>query len=70
MGSRPAPRRIPAGPVLLGVLGAASAMLGFMLAPLITVPVVQRRYAILGFVLLAAGVAMLLSAIVWARRSV
>ena len=68
--SRPQPRRVSAGAVLLGVLGAACAMLGFMLAPLITVPVVQRKYAVLGFALLAAGVVMLLAAFAWGRRSV
>ena len=67
---RPAPRRVPAGAVLLGILGAACAMLGFMLAPLITVPVVQRKYAVLGFALLGAGVAMLLAAFARGRRSV
>ena len=62
------PRRVPAGAVLTGTLGAALAMLGVILAFLFTVPVVQRRYALLGVALIAIGCALLLAAWAYGRR--
>ena len=65
---RSEPHRVPAGAVLAGTLGAALVMLGVVLAALFAVPVVQKKFAVLGVALIVVGGGIFVAAWACGRR--
>lgn len=59
-------RRYSGRAALVGVLGVALILIGSMLVAMLDAPVVRLRAVIAGFVLIAAGIALLL--IAWLGR--
>jgi hypothetical protein len=53
---------------MAGTLGAALVMLGVVLAALFAVPVVQKKFAVLGVALVAAGGGIFVAAWAYGRR--
>jgi hypothetical protein len=65
---RSEPHRVPAGAVMAGTLGAALVMLGVVLAALFAVPVVQKKFAVLGVALVIVGGGIFVAAWAYGRR--